>query len=149
MNKHEDLLRRLATAPERLAVAAIAREAADAAAGGPEEGEWSAREVIAHLVAVETHVWQARLDSLEAGGIPRWTWTEPSPVDNPRAITLEGALSLFADFRAATVIQAAGFDDAQWARTGDHDTYGLLDVGGLLTVAADHDDEHLAGLLPA
>ena len=34
-----------------------------------------------------------------------------------------------------------------WSRTGTPDTYGVLDVAGLMTVAADHDDEHLASLL--
>jgi hypothetical protein len=35
-----------------------------------------------------------------------------------------------------------------WARTGTHDTYGVLDVAALMAVAADHDDEHLASLTP-
>jgi hypothetical protein len=40
----------------------------------------------------------------------------------------------------------AAFDDAGWARTGVHATYGRLDVAALLRLAADHDDEHLAAL---
>ena len=39
------------------------------------------------------------------------------------------------------------FDDYDgWDRTGVHETYGRLDVAGLLRVAIDHDEEHLAGL---
>ena len=39
-----------------------------------------------------------------------------------------------------------GFDDAAWARTGVHATYGVLDVAALLRLAIDHDAEHLASL---
>jgi len=35
---------------------------------------------------------------------------------------------------------------AGWARTGTHDTFGVLDVAGLMEKALDHDDEHLASL---
>jgi hypothetical protein len=37
-------------------------------------------------------------------------------------------------------------DEAGWARSGTHATYGALDVAGLLRVAADHDDDHIAVL---
>jgi hypothetical protein len=32
------------------------------------------------------------------------------------------------------------------ARTGTHDTYGVLDVAALLRLAIDHDREHLASV---
>ena len=142
------LVARLISAPERVAVAARRKAALDEAGGGPPAGEWSAAEVVGHLVSVETAVWQARLDSLDARGDtePAWTWTEPGPASEPEAATLEGALALFASLRAATVARVAGLDDARWARAGIHATYGRLDVAGLLEVAADHDDEHLAGM---
>jgi hypothetical protein len=34
-------------------------------------------------------------------------------------------------------------DEAGWARTGTHATFGVLDVAGLMVRAIDHDDEHL------
>ncbi len=40
-------------------------------------------------------------------------------------------------------------DDAGWARFGTHVTYGVLDVAGLLNLAIDHDEDHLAGLARA
>jgi hypothetical protein len=73
-----------------------------AADAGTPPGEWSARDVVAHLAAVEADVIQGRLRDLEAGGNPTWTWTEPGPLEDPEA--------------------------------------------GVLGVAADHDDEHLAAL---
>jgi hypothetical protein len=143
------LLARLGAFPARLAEVARAVEAAEAVAGRP-PGEWSAREVVAHLVAVEGVVWQARLDSLAAAGpdatLPAWSWVEPGPVDDPSVATLDGALGLFAAGRALTLERLASLDEEGWSRTGIHATYGPLDLAGLLRIAADHDDEHLDAL---
>ena len=141
-----DVVARLAGFPARLAVVA-GHAAADEAIDGPPPGEWTAREVVAHLIAVEAAVWQARLDGLVADpSEPAWGWTEPGPVTDPAAATLEGALGLFAAAREATLARVAALDEAGWARTGVHAVYGRLDVAALLGIAADHDEEHLAGL---
>ena len=81
-----------------------------------------------------------------AGEAPVWAWTEPGPLDAPEAAALEGALEVFAAGRAATVARVTGLDEAGWARSGTHATFGRLDVAGLLGVVVDHDDEHLGGL---
>ena len=152
-----ELLERLAAGPAR--IASVARRVAEAesesrgtasggtASGGTASGEWTARDVVAHLAAVETVVFQARLDQLAAGEDPVWAWTEPGPLDAQEAAALEGALEVFAARRAATVARVTGLDEAGWARSGTHATYGRLDVVGLLGVVVDHDDEHLAGLV--
>ncbi len=141
-----EVVARLAGFPARLAVVA-GHAASSEAIDGPPPGEWSAREVVAHLVAVEGAVWQARLEQLAADPAePTWSWWEPAPVTDPAAATLEGALGLFAAAREATLARVAALDEAGWARTGAHAVYGRLDVAALLGIAADHDDEHLAGL---
>jgi hypothetical protein len=136
---------RLAAFPSRLADAARRVESAEP--GGPPTGEWSAREVVGHLVAVEAAVWQARLVQLAADPAePTWSWWEPTPVTDPAAATLEGSLGMFAAAREATLARVSALDEAGWARTGLHATYGRLDVAALLGIAADHDEEHLAAL---
>jgi hypothetical protein len=102
--------------------------------------------VLAHLVAVERDVWQARLDALDSDAEPHWSWTEPAPLADPRAATPEGAAAMFAEARARTLARLDALDEPGWGRTGVHATYGRLDVAGLLAIAADHDDEHLAAL---
>jgi hypothetical protein len=137
---------RLTMFPGRLAEVARAVAAADDAAGGPPSGEWTARQNVAHLVAVERAVWHARLDGLAAlppGEEPAWSRVEPSPVEEPDTATLESALALFARERTATMARLDTLDEAGWARTGVHASYGRLDVAGLLGVAAGHDDEHI------
>jgi hypothetical protein len=144
-NARRELLERLAAGPVRIGT--VARRVAEAESrGGTPSGEWTARDVVAHMAAVETVVHQARLDQLAAGETPVWAWTEPGPLDDPEAATLEGALEVFTTRRAATVARVTGLDEAGWARSGTHATYGRLDVAGLLGVVVDHDDEHLGGL---
>ena len=53
---------------------------------------------------------------------------------------------MFARRRAKTVATVSALDDAGWARFGTHETYGRLDVAGLLRLAIDHDEEHAASL---
>ena len=139
------VLARLALAPVRIASEARRVDRAEAASGPP-PGEWTTAQVLAHLAAVERVVWQARLDSLGAGGEPSWAWTEPGPLDDPRAATTDGAAALFAEARAQTLVRLAILDEPGWTRAGVHAVYGRLDVVGLMGVAADHDDEHLAAL---
>jgi hypothetical protein len=131
----------LAEMPARIAGAAAALPD-PAVATTP--GEWSAREVVLHLVAVEEEVWQARLDALANDDFPHWPWVEPGLWAGPDAGTFAGALVTFGRFRAATIARLDALDAAGWARRGRHATYGELDVAGLLRIAVAHDGEHLA-----
>jgi len=138
------LVERFSSYPGRLADAARAAEARSAPAG-----EWTPAEVVRHLMAVEGEVWLARLASLAAGGESQWSWTEPGPLPGFDDASLDEVLELFGRLRASTVDFLGMFDDAAWARTGLHATYGRLDVAGLLRLAIDHDEEHLEGITAA
>jgi DinB superfamily len=140
--RRAELLAQFAGSRSRIERAA---RTADAAAGLP-TGTWSAREVVLHLVAVETEVFQARLTDLARGDDPHWSWVEPGPYEGPGGDTLDGALALFAGCREDTLGRVAALDEAGWTRSGTHETFGVLDVGGLLQIAYDHDLEHLATL---
>lgn len=109
-------------------------------------GEWSAREVVLHLAAVDEEVWHPRLDALVREDFPHWPWVEPGPLAGPGVERFEGALAAFAERRAATVARLDALDDAGWRKVGRHETFGLLDVAALLRIAIDHDAEHLAQL---
>jgi hypothetical protein len=132
----------MAATPDRAAAAATASPVPPDAA--PASGEWSAREVLLHLAAVEEVVWQARLHALATEAFPHWPWTEPGLWAGPGADSWDGALAVFTERRAATVARLDALDEAGWARRGRHDTYGVLDVAALLRIALDHDAEHLA-----
>ena len=136
-----ELVERFASFPARLA------DAAHAAEGRPvPPEEWTPAQVVRHLMAVEGEVWLSRLAELVAGGEPHWAWTEPGPLPGFDDASLDHVLGLFGRLRASTVDFLGMFNDAAWARTGVHATYGRLDVAGLLRLAIEHDEEHVAGL---
>jgi hypothetical protein len=129
-----------ANVPHRLA------SAARSAAGPVPAGEWTPADIVRHLIAVEAEVWQPRLRQVAAETHPQWTWVEPDRwLDEPDA-TLDELLVRFAAGRAETVAHLDALDEAGWARSGTHATYGALDVAGLVRKALEHDEEHLASL---
>jgi hypothetical protein len=127
--------------PARLATAARAADGRPVPAG-----EWGARETIRHLIAVEHVVWWSRLARVAVEDDPHWEWTEPGPEPGLDDATLDDILDAFAAARAVTVATVRTLDDAGWARSGTHATYGVLDVAGLLRLAIDHDVSHVAAL---
>ena len=131
----------LASTPGRVAAAATAAVRNPEAVPAP--GEWSPREVVLHLAAVEEEVWHARLDALAGEDFPHWPWTEPGLWSGPGDDRYEGALAAFAERRAATVARLDRLAPDGWAHRGRHDTYGVLDVATLVRIALDHDAEHL------
>ena len=143
MADRTELLARLAAVPDRLSEAARA-----ASPEPPAPGEWTPSDVVRHLIAVELEVWQPRLAQLAAEDHPRWPWVEPAPWTGEPDASLDRLLAVYGDARRVTSATLAALDDAGWARTGTHATFGVLDVAGLMTRAIDHDDEHVAGLAP-
>jgi len=141
MGSHTSVRLRLAAFPTALAVAAR---------GAPQEPpapeEWTPIEIVRHLIAVEEEVWHRRIGQLKTEQHPRWRWVEPGQWLGAPAGGLDEMLATHARVRAATLALLDDLGADGWARTGTHDTYGVLDVSGLMTVAADHDDEHLASL---
>ena len=137
----KDLLERFAAFPYRVDSAAR-----DAASRPPIRGEWTPEQVVRHLIAVETVVHQARLVDVAVHDRPAWGWTEPGPWMGESDLDVDGVLARFAELRAATVATVRALDADGWDRSGQHATYGRLDVAGLLRLATDHDEEHLRGL---
>lgn len=134
----------LAAVPGRLVAAVVTSPVAPDDA--PEPGEWSAREVVRHLAAVEEEVWHARLDALANETLPRWPWVEPGLWSGPGDATFDGAFEAYAERRAATLARLDALEPAGWTRTGRHDVYGILDVAAMLRILIGHDEEHLAQL---
>ena len=136
-----ELVETFAGFPDRLSVATLAAADRPVAAG-----EWSPAEIVRHLIAVEAEVWQTRLARLAAEDRPHWPWTEPGLAPGFDGAPLDDVLAAFATARSATAATVQSLDDVGWARSGTHDTYGVLDVAALLRLAIDHDREHLASV---
>jgi hypothetical protein len=137
------LVEAFAAFPARLAAAAKAR----VAEWRPfPEGEWGPTETVRHLIAVEDEVHRARLAQVAKKEDPHWTWTEPGLAPGFDDASLLEVLTVFARRRARNVATVRALDEAGWQRFGTHETYGRLDVAGLLRLANDHDEEHAASL---
>jgi hypothetical protein len=132
---------RLAAVPARLADAARS-----APPDGPAPGEWTPSEVVRHLIAVEELVWHVRLGQLETEEHPHWAWVEPGQWVGAPGADLDAVLAEHARVRNVTLAMLDALGPDGWSRTGTHDTFGVLDVAGLMTKAAEHDDEHIASL---
>ena len=140
---HDELVGTFAAFPARLAAVAKAR----VAEWRPfPEGEWGPIEIVRHLIAVEQEVHRARLTQLAKQEDPHWNWTEPGLAPGFDDASLLEVLTVFARRRAKTVATVRALDEAGWERYGTHETYGRLDVAGLLRLAIDHDAEHLASV---
>lgn len=137
----DELVEVFAGFPDRLAVAARA-----AAGRSVEPGEWGPSQIARHLIAVEHEVWWTRFTSILEEDEPHWSWMEPGLEPGLEEATLDKVLARHAEVRAHSVSILDGFDDAAWARTGTHDTYGVLDVLALLGIVNNHDREHLESL---
>lgn len=122
----------------------LADSARRAAARPTAPGEWTPSEVVRHLIAVDLEVWQPRLAQLEAEDHPIWAWVEPDRWTGEPDASLERLIELHDAVRGSTVATLAAMDHAGWARTGTHATFGVVDVGGLMARAIDHDEEHLS-----
>ena len=144
MDDRTALVETFAGFPTRLGAAARAR--AEEWRPIP-DGDWGPNETVRHLIAVEEVVWRSRFARIAAEDDPHWTWTEPGLAPGFDGASLQEILAAFAAARAVTVATIRGLDDAGWARSGTHATYGRLDVAGLLGIANDHDADHLKGLV--
>ena len=137
-SERDALTARVAAVPDRLAAAARA-----ASPEPPAPGEWTRSQVVRHLIAVELGVWHPRLAQLEAEDHPYWPWVEPGPWPGEPDASLDRLLEIHAAARKATVRSLEAMDDAGWAKTGTHATFGVLGAAGLMVRAVDHDEEHL------
>ena len=133
------LIERLEVVPERLARAARGAPPAPA-------DEWTPSDIVRHLIAVEIEVWHIRIAQLATEDHPTWAWAEPDRWQGEPDASLERLLEVYRAARSRTVAMLAALDDDGWARTGTHETFGVLDIAGLLSRAVDHDDEHLLSL---
>lgn len=139
-----DTLRATLEELPRAAAAVAERKAAD---GRPAMGEWSPREVLAHLADAE-QVYGVRIRLMVGGDRPR---LEAYDQDRWAARfagleTLETAIDRWRATREATLRLLDSLSEDEWSRAGLHSELGEQRVDDLLTVLAEHDRGHLAQL---
>jgi hypothetical protein len=144
----------LATGPSRIE-ACLEGRTDDQLARPPLPGEWSVREALEHLLFAE-ELMAVRVDRLLREDEPdlaaRAVWAETPASDEGSVQTGEGALSLFAGYRAlrqATVGRLQELEEAQWGRGGRHAEWGHVTVLSQAAYFARHEGSHLAQIVAA
>lgn len=140
------------TAAPGAARRALGRASRRRLARRPARGEWSATEVLGHLLDAEV-VLAFRLRKLAAepgGAIVAWDdqekWTDAL---RHRRADPRGLLAAYAALRAENVAQWRRLTPAQRRAAGRHPEYGRLRIDQILAHWAEHDLNHLAQIRAA
>lgn len=101
--------------------------------------QWSVRDVLAHLLHVETVVIRPRIERMLAEDDPLLTAAPPpAPMRD-----VNETLAAWADARAANLPFLRALTPAQLARTARHPRYGTISVRDHVVEWAYHDQDHL------
>jgi hypothetical protein len=139
--EQRDLRDRIAAIPGRVAAGARASSGEP-----PAPDEWTASDILRHLIIVDDEVWLPRLRQAQADDGPYWPDLVRVQWSGEPGAGQERLLEVFSGLRGELVELLDGLDDAGWARWGTHYKHGRLDVAGLLEVILEHDDEHVAAV---
>lgn len=112
----------------------------------PAPGQWSFREIAAHLATTEKECFQDRLVRICAGGKPHFEYYLNTGWDFSR-FELKDSLRDWAVTRREIIDFVRGLPEEKWLLTGSHQTFGLMTVLDALKVMRDHDQEHLQELV--
>jgi hypothetical protein len=114
---------------------------------GPHQrvGNWSPRDVAAHLAASESECFEPRIRAIAGGARPQFDFYSNDGRDFS-AVDLDSALEEWAEARARLTEFVRLLSERELAQVGTHREYGELTVPAYLAVALEHDREHLRDL---
>ena len=111
----------------------------------PSAGEWSFREIAAHLLSLERECYLERVQRIAAGGNPRFE----SYLNTGRdfsGITLMDALNAWLSTRQEIIAFVSTLPADKLVLSGTHVVFGRLTVQDVIKLMRDHDLEHLRDL---
>ena len=109
-------------------------------------GDWSVREILAHLVDDEMYVMRLRLERIVKEDFPHLTPHDEQKWYASRNTTRDQLHELLADFelqRAASLGIIKMLRESDWARRGNQPEYGTFTAEGWLGNWVEHDTVHL------
>lgn len=130
----------LRSAPDTLS--ALVHGLDDEEAGRRVGEEWSIREIVAHLVDGEW-AWFTRIRRMATEERPRMEVFPNADYTKP---SLEESLSAYIRSRAEDLNYLESLTPEQWARSGQHELWGDIDILWAARHLAAHDAEHLSQL---
>jgi len=136
----------LAATPDRVAALAAGLDA-KTLRERPEPGEWSMKEVLAHLMELESRLFLPRFRLMATQDRPRFEAFDPiawARERDRRDGRFEDDLATFRRARADTLAYLVTLPAGAAERPGLSGHFGPLTLAQYVTHAADHDVEHLA-----
>jgi hypothetical protein len=116
----------------------------------PAPGEWSALEVIGHLLEADERGFGGRIRTLLTEKRPRFTGWDPDAVARERGDNERDSAELLAEFsqrRLANIALVETLTETDLVRGGDHPEVGWLTARDLLHEWIHHDANHLRQIL--
>ena len=90
---------------------------------------------------------KAQADELE---LPSFSWWEPNPTatyEKFQAMTLAESAAAAMASRTHLLTVVKNLSPEQWLATASHESFGVIDVSGLIIQILTHDEEHRASLI--
>lgn len=112
----------------------------------PSPGEWSVREILAHLVDDEMYVMRTRLERMMKEDHPHLAPHDEQKWYTTRNTTRDQLAELLADFavqRAASLGILTMLRESEWAREGYQPEYGAFSAEAWLSKWVAHDTTHI------
>ncbi|HUS83281.1 MAG TPA: DinB family protein [Dehalococcoidia bacterium] len=147
MGEREDLVEKLAAAPDRVAKL-IEGLSEEALRRRPAEGEWSMKEVCGHLVE-DARTWQERVTLVTTQAdayLKRYDPEAGVREGGYQEAPIEETMDEFRRVRGQTIELLSGLSAEGWERTGRHWSEGEMTVAKACEIALEHAEMHLEQL---
>ncbi len=110
-------------------------------------GDWSFREIAAHLKTTEAECHQVRIQRLLTETRPHFTYYLNSDRDFSRLDLLD-SLRAWASARQEIIDTVRALPEDKLTRSGTHETFGVVTILDILREMYNHDQAHLQELAP-
>lgn len=132
-----------------------ARQAAETQSHLTIPGEWPAQVVLGHVSQVDEQVWMPRIaqmcKALELGEEPpSFAWWEPdasATFERFKDMSLSETSALAMSVRTQLLSLVKELTPEQWSACARHESFGEIDIAGLIIQILTHDEEHRASLV--
>ncbi len=110
-------------------------------------GEWSFREVAAHMATTEEECFKERVRLIASGQNPEFEYYLNDGRDFSH-LDLEESIHKWRANREEIILDLKQLPDEAWENTGVHLTFGTIKLVDLLKIMLDHDLGHLQEMQP-
>ena len=118
-------------------------------------GEWAPAMILGHVSQVDEQVWLVRIHQMvqahrDGAAVPAYEWWEPDAEQTATTfsdVTLDDAAGQVMAARISILTALRDLDQDDWNARAIHDSFGEIDVRGLVLEILAHDEEHRASLV--